>query len=246
MPNSTQVDEIIRLTAKIADHEKRIASLEASLSTLASRIAISDHGESNQSDLSKYLYFGEDNSNPVISTPVRRGRRPRISPENFARRRDEMVVFIEIRWPWLVDAFNQRKSIESIFHALAESSPGGQDTWQYRKLIDHLDQLWDFLHSGRYTGEPRQIAYASAGLPELRWRSSLDWGNKNPSPLPIHPPAFVDHIRRHNPLCLEVLEREGVTPQVLKLLKTCCVECKRLAKKSDWAQTITEAAERNK
>lgn len=231
MPNSTQANEIIRLTAKIADHEKRIASLESSLSALADRIAGFDYAGFTQSDICSNVSFGEDDIQPLKPVPVvlRRGRRPRISLEEFARRRDDLVVFIEVRWPWLVDVFARRESMENILQALTIASPGGEDTWQYRKLKNHIAQLWEFLNSGRYRGEPRNIAYAMAALPELTWRSSLDWGMKNPSPLHIFPAAFADHIRRHNPACWSVLGSHGVTPEALKLLKTCCDECKRWA-----------------
>jgi hypothetical protein len=89
------------------------------------------------------------------------------------------------------------------------------------------------LQSGRYTGEPRQIAYAIAGVPELAWRTSLDRGTKNPSSLRITLPAFADHIRRHNPKCLKALIRTGTTPETLRLLRSCCEECRRLAAKPE-------------
>lgn len=238
MPNSTQVDEIIRLTAKIADHEKRIASLESSLAVLADRIAGSDYPGFTQSDIFSIGSIGDDDSERVKPVPVtlKRGRRPRIPLEDFARRRDFMIMFIEARWPSLVDAFDKRESRESILLALAEASPGGEDTWPYRNLTNHIAQLWEFLNSGRYRGEPRNIAYAMAGLPELKWRSSLDWGMKNPSPLHIAPAAFADHIRRHNPACWSVLASHGVTQDTLKLLRKCCAECKRLATKPERVQ----------
>jgi hypothetical protein len=41
--------------------------------------------------------------------------------------------------------------------------------------------LWEFLNRDRYKGEPRQIANAMAGVPEMKCRSSLDLGTKHPS-----------------------------------------------------------------
>lgn len=72
-----------------------------------------------------------------------------------------------------------------------------------------------------------------AGMPELAWRSSLDWGTKNPSPVHIAPAAFTEHIRRHNPDCWTALASEGITPNTLRMLKTCCAECRRLAMKPE-------------
>lgn len=154
MSNSTQADEIIRLTAKIADHEKRIASLESSLLSLADRTTGSEYPGFTQADLLSNSYFGDDDDEPVKPVPItlKRGRRPRISPEEFARRRDLMVVFIEIRWPLLVDAFNQQKSRKSILRALEIATPGAQDSCEYHNLTGHIDQLWEFLHTSRYRG----------------------------------------------------------------------------------------------
>ena len=71
--------------------------------------------------------------------------------------------------------------------ALKDASPGGEDTRAHRQLTQHTGRLWEFLHSGRYTGDPRQIAYAMAGVPKLAWRTSLDRGVKAPSaPRKLH------------------------------------------------------------
>lgn len=235
MPNSTQDSEIILLTQKLAEHEKRIVALERSIVALERRIAISDDETFVDSNGIGSGYYGDDDSEPILATPVpaKRGRRPRIQPEEFAHRRDRLVQFIEIRWPQLVNGLNRRKSAKSFLKTLADASPGAEAAWPYQQLKGHVHALQEFMRSGRYRGEPRQLAYAMAGLPELSWRSSLDYGTKHPSSLRICLPTFADHIRRHNPRCLEAFEREGVNEVTVKLLRPCCEDCRKLSWKAN-------------
>jgi len=235
MVKSTRPSAISLLTEKTADSEKRIAALEKRVADLERGLA-----ESGDEDLegllgSRYGYFGDDDSDPVEPPAVvlKRGRRPRIPPGAFAWRRDELVHFVELRWPKLLGQFNERRSLENLLQTLKSASPGASDVWAYRQLTEHIGILWQFLQSGRYKGEPRQIAYAMAGLPQLTWRSSLDYCNRNPSPLPINLAAFADHIRRHSPKCFDALQTDGPTPQNLRLLRTCCEDCRRLATRPD-------------
>jgi|GEM_PF-3594373 len=229
MANSPQSSELFLLTEKVANLEKRLTVLESRVTA------------SNDDDLeefikkSRYGYLGDDDSDPIESEPVsvKRGRRPRIPPDEHARRRDDLVHFVELRWPDLVKHLKRRKSIESLLQAVQAASPGAEHTWPYHQLIEHVGVLWEFLESGRYKGEPRQIAYAMAGVPEITWRSSLDYCTKNPSPLHITLPAFRDHIRRHRPPCLQSLLKDGITPENLKSLRNCCDECRRFAAKPE-------------
>jgi hypothetical protein len=123
------------------------------------------------------------------------------------------------------------KNLEHLLQVFKKVSPGAQTNWPYLHVTENIGALWEFLKSGRYKGEPRQIAYALAGVPEMSWRSSFDYCTKNPSQQHINLPAFVDHIRRHNPKCLRDLEANGVTEENRKLLGRCCMECHRLASK---------------
>jgi hypothetical protein len=126
-------------------------------------------------------------------------------------------------------------SIERLLATIMRACPGAESNDGYIQLTKHIGDLREFLKSGRYIGEPRQIAYALAGRPEMKWRSSsFDYCTKNPSPQPINLPAFVDHIRRRNPNCLKSLLVDGVTDENRKLLKSYCVECRRLAAKPEW------------
>jgi len=77
----------------------------------------------------------------------------------------------------------------------------------------------------------------------MTWRSSLDACTKRPSRLPINPPAFQDHIRRHNRELLRALLADGPTKQNLKQLAKCCDEYRRLASKPHLVLKILKEGE---
>lgn len=222
--NLSQHSEIILLTEKVANLEKRLVALENRLKESSE--------DSNVIDLSQETHKLLDNANrnPAESEPVasKRGRRPLIPPARFERQRDDLINFIEPRWPDLLRHMRKPKSLESLLLALKKASPGAETTWQYLHLTENIGALVEFLESGRYKGEPRQIAYAMAGVPDMTWRSSLDACTKRPSRLLINAPAFKDHIRRHNGKLLRSLITDGPTEQNLRQLAKHCDECRRL------------------
>jgi len=232
-------------TSVLTGLAEKVAHLEARLIALEKRIAASNEEDPAGFFQKKYGYFADDDNDVVKPEliPAKLGRRPRIPSDEYARRRDDLVQFIEIRWPDLVNHLKRRKSIGSLLQAIKEASPGAVSNWPYCHLTENIGALWEFLQSGRYKGEPRQIAYALAGVPEVTWRSSLDYCTKNPSRLHIALPAFMDHIRRHNDLCLKSLLQDGATPENLRRLRRCCAECRHLAEKPE---RVVEALQEGK
>ena len=136
--------------------------------------------------------------------------------------RDDVVHFIELRWPDLVDGINQPASIEGFFATIRRACPGAESTDGYIQLTEHIGKLWEFLESNRYKGDPRQIAYALAGVPEMAWRSSFTLYAETPHAAHITLSAFVDRIRRNSPKCLSALLSDGPTKENRKLLRSCC------------------------
>jgi hypothetical protein len=234
VPNSTQKSDIALLTGKIAQLEKRMREIENQLSDLKSyELEASDR---------KYGIFADFGNDPISAEapPKKLGRRPRIAPEEMAQRRDYLVEFIEIRWPDLVTGITRRATREKLLATINRACPGAESTDGYIQLTKHIAALQEFLRSGRYKGEPRQIAYALAGLPEMAWRSSFDYCTKNPSSNQIRPEAFLDHIRRHNPNCYRDMLDKGATEENRKLLSRCCAECRRLASNPKWIARVFE------
>lgn len=136
MPNSTQTSEIILLTEKLQQLEKRVAALESYIATLES--------EDGVIDLSAEEYgYSEDIRIPAPRKAVRakRGRRPSISTNDFARRRDDLVRFLEVRWPDLIEVTKKPKSLELLLQTIKAASPGAEAMWAYKHLTEHIGTL---------------------------------------------------------------------------------------------------------
>jgi hypothetical protein len=221
---SAQEFEVSLLAERVNRLERRLAALEKNVSKP------SDDGVIDLSQ-SRYSQSSEGDGGPIDPPPVtaRRGRTPLIPRVQLERQRDDLINFIEPRWPDLVRHMRTRKGLEPLLQTLKNVSPGAETIWPYLHLTENIGALWEFLQSGRYKGEPRQIAYAMAGVPEMTWRSSLDACTKHPSRLHINLPAFKDHIRRHNPELLRSLVVDGATEGNLRQLAKHCAECRRVA-----------------
>jgi hypothetical protein len=237
--NLVQESEILFLTEKIKKLEKRVAELEKRLAEPSNNSGAIDLSDP------RYKLFDDGVSEIVefVESTSKRGRPPIIPRAILARQRDELVVFIEVRWPDLLMHMRSPKSINDLLEAIRKASPGAQTIWPYIHLIENIGALWEFLNDKRYTGEPRQIAYAMAGVPDMKWRSSLNTCTKYPSGLPIHPSAFKDHIHRHNPDLLHSLVATGATESNLGRLAKHCDECSRLSTEPKRVLEALEAGE---
>jgi hypothetical protein len=67
-------------------------------------------------------------------------------------------------------------------------------------------ELGNFLRSARFHGNPRNLAAAMAGLPELSWKRSFDICTKHPHKGGQMLQAYWDHMRRNFPDRLRELE----------------------------------------
>ena len=93
VPISTRDSQIILLTEKISSLEKRVAALEAGNSLMME--------EEGLIDLSaKENRFQDERPAMLVRppAPVKRGRRPNIPLDEFIKRRDDLITFIEVRW----------------------------------------------------------------------------------------------------------------------------------------------------
>ena len=68
------------------------------------------------------------------------------------------------------------------------------------------EPLRGFLESGRFYGNPRNLAAAMAGLPELSWKRSFEICTAHPHKSGHMLPAYWDHMRRKFPDRLRELE----------------------------------------
>jgi len=173
VPNSTQDSQIILLTQKIADLEKRIEALE-----MRDCVVVEADGTYDLTAAENRSWEREPKVIHRPSAPVKRGRRPRISLDDYQSRRNDLLTFLQIRWSDLAEVMLNPENLEHLLRIIDSASPGAKRAWTYQHLAENIGTLWTFLMSGRYTGQPIQIANAIAGVPELSWRSSLDRGSK--------------------------------------------------------------------
>lgn len=136
-----------------------------------------------------------------------------IQDNELFRSRDGIVSWLEEVWPELVQpllaAANPRQAA-AVLKKVARPK-NIQPPWQSRVLA-HPAKLFDFLRSSKFKKRPpkktvmdalnrpaedekrnraanrlptRQIANAMAGVPKLRWRTSLDRCSTNPCTYPV-------------------------------------------------------------
>lgn len=150
----------------------------------------------------------------VAKEKKKRGPSKNIADHELLFNRDALVDWLEENWPKMVHqllAANSPRKIATILRQVARA-PDLRPPWQSR-FVEHPAQLFDFLHSDRFRIKPpektvvdalsasdleklkraanrlptRQIANAMAGVPKLKWRSSLDKCSQNPSITEVNP-----------------------------------------------------------
>lgn len=136
------------------------------------------------------------------------GPQKKIDDTELLLNRDNLVQWLEEHWPNIVQRFLPRcptpSTIAEAFGPIA-ADRDIRPEWQ-RRFMDHLGVLLDFLQNEKFRRKPpkktvadalrlvhserrdraanrfptRQIANAMAGVPKLKWRTSLDKCSRNP------------------------------------------------------------------
>jgi hypothetical protein len=138
----------------------------------------------------------------------RMGRKRKLEQQELLKRRNELSNWVERDWPFLSVALRKARNAD---HALAavlaakERVPFVMQASFYRDPEECKEQLWEFLESGKFSGNPRNLAGAVAGLPELSWKRSLDISQQNPCQFPLAQQAWPDFMRRKFPVRLREL-----------------------------------------
>jgi hypothetical protein len=136
------------------------------------------------------------------------GPRKKVDDTELLLNRDNLVVWLEEHWPKIVKpllAAKQPLKVAAVLTPIA-AAPDIRSTWQ-RQVMDHPAALREFLRSKKFRRKPpkktvvdalalhrsekrdraanrlptRQIANAMAGVPKLKWRTSLDKCAMRPS-----------------------------------------------------------------
>lgn len=149
------------------------------------------------------------------------GRKPKLDQQELLNRRDQLVGWMEQVWPALSVALrkeNPHEAIAAINRAKKLLQMTMQEPPFYKNPELHLQALSRFFKSKRFYGNPRNLAAAMAGIPELSWKTSLNICLRNACKLPMGINAYWDHLRRNFPDRLRELQSVSTPEQVKAVL----------------------------
>jgi hypothetical protein len=176
--------------------ESRVAQLEARIEQMQAEIEA-------VSGMPPEYFFGTTEG----TWEKRPGPSEQIGETQLLLRRDDLVRWLEQHWPQIVSpllAAQNPRQVSAVFR-IAAPARSARPEWQ-RDFIGHPAILLNFLQSKKFRRKPpkttvinslcsadleqrrraanrlptRQIANAMAGVPKLKWRTSLDRCSKTP------------------------------------------------------------------
>ena len=151
------------------------------------------------------------------------GRKRRIEVAEVLKRRDQLVSWFESVWPFLSIALRKAKNSRDANAAMVEAKtrkPFIEEQPPFeRNPQKHEAALWEFLQSGRFHENPRNLAAAMAGLPELSWKRSFDICSRHPCKQIAAEQSWRDYLRRKFPERLRELCRAKTVYEVRTILK---------------------------
>jgi len=130
----------------------------------------------------------------------RPGRKPAHTPM-LIHNRDELVQMLEAYWPELEPLCSPKPNEAELKKVLTAIRPQFQDRHQIpaRHLLKHLPELVKFLGGNRFRRDPRQMANALAGAPDIGTWRSLKVCQGQPCNAPLGTRAIRAYIRRKHP-----------------------------------------------
>jgi hypothetical protein len=159
------------------------------------------------------VFPSEPDNLPTEPRKPRRGRKPRLHTATLLNRRVNLTAWLELNWPRLSVALRRAEKSGNPSEAIAELVATEKNRFYspyqppfYESPERYEEALGAFLKSGRYHGNPRTLAAAMAGLPELSWKRSFDICTKHPYKTDHKLQAYRDYMRRNFPDRLRELE----------------------------------------
>lgn len=213
--------------AKQFDAEKSWRGLEARLKRLELLVAQLDQERRERNPYVHTVHVGR--------LLMKRG--PKTIPDFvLAERRDELIAFFESNWPELEPLCTPPlnfKALKQAFQAFANPgqsttpwgtkaallSPGtvGNHSAATNRLLrpQVFSQFKDFLkEQKRFAANPRQLANALAGCPDLMFWTSLKRCQRVPFRFGIDPRAMRSYIRRKHPKLYQKLSERPSLPEL--------------------------------
>ncbi len=167
------------------------------------------------------LYVEKDR---IAKLPKKRGPKT-ISDAELDSRLRVSVPFLESQWPELGDLCGPEPNLSALKEALIGFAKpidpalvGTVDDHRAaaQRLLSSFEQLAVFLteHQDRFAGNPRQIANATAGYPDIRFWTSLKRCQQRPCQVGIHPRAIRSYIQRKHP---KLFKKMSERPSLVEL-----------------------------
>jgi len=177
------------------------------------------------------------------------GPKPKLRKEDVLQRRDALILWFENNWPELRLAIRKAEKAEHLIPALrkmeglsnSRSEPPFYTEWQ-----KYWPVLWEFLQSGRYYNNPRNLANAMAAIPEMSWKRSFDICSSNPSHLEIQHRAVLDYLQRKVPERLKAIRGADEDPQLIREILRRRTKDRQLLILADQADYVLQYLEEGK
>ena len=209
MRNKREITEYSEVAFSLADAQRLIQELTARLEKLEQQSSPVIDGKAQLPSVT------------VETSNKKRGPRKRVPTPELLERRKNLNTWLEQNWPFLSVALrkaNYSHEALTAINAAKEHIPGVFQPDFYRSTEKYEEPLWTFLRSGRFHGNPRNLAAAMAGLPELSWKRSFDICSHYPYRGGIATEAYWDYMRRNFPDRLRELAEVRTTEQVRLVL----------------------------
>lgn len=168
--------------------------------------------------------FGDDALSIQLEQEVnppskKRGPAPTVSKEHRYYRREAIIDLLEFYWPEFRVPFRQ-KNQNAIRRLLAEYSrpDNGSYASTAKVLFENIDQLMEFLNCKEWNGDPRLAASAMAGVPDIRWTTSLRKCRGIPTDRAIGVRALRDYLHRNFPDIFLALLRTKTPEKVREVM----------------------------
>jgi len=116
--------------------------------------------------------------------------------------RDTLVQMFETYWPEIEPLCWPKAKPKSLLRVLEAASAQKMSSYAQaaRHLAKHFDSVLKFLASDRFRRDPRQIANALAGVPQVGLWRSLKLCQSRPTSYPVGQRAMKAYLKRKHPV----------------------------------------------
>jgi hypothetical protein len=156
-----------------------------------------------------------------------KGRPSGVEDDELRQRASSLVLWLEDNWPEISLGIRKAKNeqqLAEVFRNNPRSSYAFERAFSKEPERFACD-CWKFIHtrgkSNKYRGNPRNLAAAMAGLPEILPRTSFnrcaEWINKKGHPIGYR--AYRDYLQRKFSERFLLLLKAASTEEVAKILR---------------------------